>query len=122
MKIGAPKKLYPLPSSVFPTSQIPNYYISAPITTAAPNPATTPTALIDRPTAAPTKGLGFGITPVPPSAPPLGAPVPLAKGAIVVVAIIEVLAYGAVPGADEEIGEAEGENEVVEEVEGEEVG
>lgn len=54
---------------------------------------------------------------------------PLAKGVIVVVAMIEVLAYGAVPGADEEIGEAEGEEVEVEvgevevgEVDDEEVG
>lgn len=77
---------------VFPASPIPRYYIIAPITTTAPNPAMTPTALPERPTAAATKGLGFGATPVPPGALPLGAPVPLPKGAIVVVAIIEVLA------------------------------
>ena len=56
-----------------------------------------------------TNGLGFGGVPVPLAA-PFGAPVPLGNGTIVVVPIIEVLAYGAVPGAELESGAAEGED------------
>ena len=75
---------------LLPLFEIHNYYIIAPSNTAAPNPASAPIALFDL--AAPeTNGLGLGDTPVPDGATPLGAPVPLANGAMVVVPITLVL-------------------------------